>query len=66
MLQDHEGVVGRSSGGMGEACEVPKLEVPRPNFITQGVSQRRDGVYEMRVSRVGFSPWPILGADRVV
>jgi hypothetical protein len=28
MLQDHEEVLGRSSGAMGGACEVPKLEVP--------------------------------------
>jgi hypothetical protein len=28
MPQDHEGVPGRSSGAMGEAREVPELEVP--------------------------------------
>jgi hypothetical protein len=49
MPPDHDGVVGRSNGVMGEACEVPKLEVPRPNFITQGVSRRQDGAYKLSV-----------------
>jgi hypothetical protein len=30
-----------------EQCEVSKLEVSRPNFITQGVSPRRDVVYPL-------------------
>jgi hypothetical protein len=28
MLQDHEELLRRSSGAMGEAFEMPKLEVP--------------------------------------
>jgi hypothetical protein len=33
------------NGVVGEEQEASKLEVPRPNFITQGVSPRRDVVY---------------------
>jgi hypothetical protein len=36
MLQDLEKVLGRSSGAMGEACEMPKLEVPLTKFRHAG------------------------------
>jgi hypothetical protein len=32
----------------GEETDAWKLEVPCPNFITQGVSPRRDAVYGIR------------------
>lgn len=34
-----------SGGVTGDEYEASTPDVPRPNFITQGVSSRRDGAY---------------------
>jgi hypothetical protein len=43
-LQDYRKTLEVLHIDLGEKCEVSKTEVPLPNFITQGVSLRRDVV----------------------
>ena len=40
-----------SNGILSEEYEASKLDVPGPNFITQGVSVRRDMVYTLQGRR---------------
>jgi len=44
LLRKPLSVLNLSNGIVSEECEAWKLEVPSSNFITQGVSPRRDVV----------------------
>jgi hypothetical protein len=42
-------MLGLLNTGSGKDCKGSKLDIPRPIFITQGVSSRRDVVYIMEI-----------------
>lgn len=43
--QEHRDILYLSESATGEEYDASKPEVPAPNFITEGVPPRRDGVY---------------------